>query len=105
MEGFSCHSSKRSDVSSLSFNIIIVLCVYTCKLFSPTMPILSCILTSCLNQGKFLVKNVDVQLQVYNKFAINVAKKPLDFSSKNFYTRPNPDLPRNVGKQIPLALH
>lgn len=69
------------------------------------MPILSCILTSCLNQGKFLVKNVDVQLQVYNKFAINVAKKPLDFSSKNFYTRPNPDLPRNVGKQIPLALH
>lgn len=48
---------------------------------------------------------MDVQLQVYSKFAINVAKKPLDFSSKNFYTRPNPDLPRNVGKQIPLALH
>lgn len=62
---FTGHSLKGSAVASLSFNIILVLCVYTCKFFSPTTQILSCILTSLLNLRKLLVKNLHVQLQVY----------------------------------------
>lgn len=37
------------------------------------------------------------------KFAINIAEKPSAFSSKNFYTGTNPDLPSHEG--ISLALH